>query len=271
VDIDLNTIESHNKHILIPNRERNKLLSKLEKCAGGAFAPSGSTKPVVGIDRILTGVPSTGRHSYIDNRSILKSSESILSRRMIRDIPRRMYIRYANHFLQSKSGVSKESDPLDQIHSADASKLSSPALGSLRVNALQALFNKRKTETTLEPPIPVEPTVILKEGHLFHELVLLKHGLKCDEEHVSDEMHYVDRFASESDSDDDKSRPEISSIKALGTQLNSKISRGRPSTARDVNKRGSNMRLEAPVRELCNVCRDPLTSFKVLMCESISS
>jgi hypothetical protein len=139
--------------------------------------------------------------------------------------------------------------------------------------------------SSLESRSIVEPPVIRKEGHLFHELVPLTCDREVDIEGDDEEKHYVDRFATESDSEDDVSRSEMSAIQELGTYIsprhpNSSIRRttARQSRTNDftARKRGTKLsptsiRVEDPCIEICNICRDPLQNEKILMCERILS
>jgi hypothetical protein len=155
VDIDQNTIECQNKHIAIPHRERNKLLSNLEVYAGSAFAPSSSTR-LNEIDKILPGVPSTVQFAYVENSFSSKCSNSFFAQRKIRDIPKTMYRRYGNSFLQVKSGVIKESpkntyDPSINAYSGDFSRRSTSRMSeSSQINPSQTILDRQKTESPRE-------------------------------------------------------------------------------------------------------------------------
>lgn len=156
VDIDNNTIEPQTKHVSIPSRERRKLISKLETCAKTVYnIPALTSLWSKETPKKLAGVPETIKQAYIDNSFSAKSCESHITQRKIQDIPKVMYRKYGNHFLQVKSGNAKIGiNPNISGLSADYSTPSSNQVSKssdliLNIQALPHYSSARESTTSI--------------------------------------------------------------------------------------------------------------------------
>lgn len=140
VDIDNNTIESNVKHALIPIREKRKLITRLELYAGGIYSDIKSKK--------LSGVPETIKTAYIDGSFCLKTCEPIAMHRKIQDIPKRMYKKYTNNFLQIISGVENKF-PVSETNSTSSNTgNSNQASINTKASSIASVSTRTPTQET---------------------------------------------------------------------------------------------------------------------------
>nr|KAJ3420568.1 hypothetical protein HK105_005517 [Polyrhizophydium stewartii] len=109
VDIDNDAVDLGQPMIGLPSRERRKLVARLEKYAPLFAAQQGSR----GLDEAPApftssrGVPLSMQVAFPGNKHAVLTGDSHIGLRKVQDIPKSMYARFSNDFLQAKSHVAR--------------------------------------------------------------------------------------------------------------------------------------------------------------------
>ncbi|KAJ3315495.1 hypothetical protein HDV04_003037 [Boothiomyces sp. JEL0838] len=147
VDIDNDVLDFTPVKVKLPGRERRKLISILEKYSGKSnTATSPAYKNL--------GVPETMKCTFPQDKHFIKSANSIIGKRKIRDIPKLLYSIYSNPFLHEKSRAATGHLRAPSAKTAGSSTLNSNSIAASSSMIIQSFDNVNMASNTQLDSVP---------------------------------------------------------------------------------------------------------------------
>ncbi|KAJ1344288.1 hypothetical protein BSLG_001428 [Batrachochytrium salamandrivorans] len=112
IDLDNNNIDLSHPVVGLPSRERRKLISRLEKSTSSFPAQSNLryTPEIPSSEIFPRKIPLSMQYAYPNNQQVVLTADSQIGSRRIQDIPKSMYTKYSNEFLQAKCNPPQRSN-----------------------------------------------------------------------------------------------------------------------------------------------------------------
>ncbi|KAJ8331147.1 hypothetical protein QVD99_005806 [Batrachochytrium dendrobatidis] len=105
VDLDNDMIDLSHPIVGLPTRERRKLIARLEKHAAMFFSqtPGRGSPDCAEALKQRHGIPLTMQQAFPNQQQVVLTGDSLIGLRKVQDIPKSMYTKFSNDFLQAKS------------------------------------------------------------------------------------------------------------------------------------------------------------------------